>query len=174
MHTFVKDGNSRRQINELSFVQSKQASAIADAVARLIPQEGVDYDIENPSVSFDVRPHTEKGKWIGGYIAKTIGLDKSVAVRDCVGRLIPKEGVDYDIEVMFNGDNDKSVSMGIVALTDKGMLWRDYAMPMLSKNPPTIENPPEAIQEEPDENKGRDESYGEVVIPEVVDAQVVS
>jgi hypothetical protein len=170
MHTFVKDANGRKQITELSFVQSKQASAIADAVARLIPQEGVDFDIESPSVSFNLRPHTDKGKWLGGYIAKTIDLDKSVAVRDCVGRLIPKEGIDYDIEVLFNGENDKSVSMGIVALTEKGRLWREYAMPMLGKNPPTIENPPEAIQEEPEQKP--DES--EVVVPEVIDAQVVS
>lgn len=96
--TLLKDdGNGKVPIRELSFVQSRQAAAIMD----------------------------------------------------CIGRLIPHEGVDYDVEIIFKDKNSPSVSLNIVAHTDKGEFWRRYVMQMISKYPPTAENPEEAIKELP-------------------------
>ena len=74
-------------------------------------------------------------------------IKQAVAVMDCIGRLIPQEGVDYDVEIVFKDGNPYSVSMGVIALTDKGEWWKKYVLEMIKKYPPTIENPPEAIQE---------------------------
>jgi len=67
------------KVEHLSFVQSKQASAIMDAIARLIPQEGVDYDVNivfkgmsDPAVSMNIVPHTDKGEWWKQYVAQMI------------------------------------------------------------------------------------------------------
>jgi len=78
-------------------------------------------------------------------------IKQAVAIMDCIGRLIPQEGVDYDVEIVFKGANDPSVSMGVQALTDKGEWWKKYVLEFIKKYPPTIENPPEAIQEVKDE-----------------------
>lgn len=97
MTLFKDDGNGKVPIRELSFVQSRQAAAIMD----------------------------------------------------CIGRLIPHEGVDYDVEIIFKDKNSPSVSLNIVSHTDKGEFWRRYVMQMISKYPPTAENPEEAIKEFP-------------------------
>lgn len=70
------------------------------------------------------------------------------AIMDCIGRLIPQEGVDYDVEVIFKGSYNPSVSMNIVALTDKGEFWKEYVMKMIKKYPPTVENPDQAFPDE--------------------------
>ena len=73
---------------------------------------------------------------------------QSIAIADCIGRLIPQEGVDYDIEVTFKGRNDPSVSMGIIPHTDKGEWWRKYVLEMINKYPPTVHNPEQSIPED--------------------------
>lgn len=80
---------------------------------------------------------------------------QAAAIMDCIGRLIPQEGVDYDVEVIFKGSYNPSVSMNIVALTDKGEFWKKYVMEMIRKYPPTVENPDQALSEEQQE-KGED------------------
>lgn len=66
---------------------------------------------------------------------------QAAAIMDCIGRLIPQEGVDYDVEVVFRGVNDPNVSINISPHTDKGEWWRQYVMTMIQKYPPTVENP---------------------------------
>lgn len=89
---------------------------------------------------------------------------QAAAIMDCLGRLIPQEGVDYDVEIVFKGAHDPGVSMNISALTDKGEWWRQYVMKMINKYPPTAENPEPSIPadmgmaaEEKDEGKENDE-----------------
>lgn len=70
---------------------------------------------------------------------------QAAAVMDGIARLIPHEGVDYDVEITFKGDYDPMVSINVVALTDKGEWWRQYVMKMIKKYPPTVENPEPSI-----------------------------
>ncbi len=105
MHIFLESGGERKPISEMSFAQTKQAAAIMD----------------------------------------------------CFGRLIPHEGVDYDVEITFKGDYNPSVGMNLVALTDKGEWWKRYASEMIKKYPPTAENPKEAIEEEPEGAKANED-----------------
>ena len=78
---------------------------------------------------------------------------QAMAIVDCIGRMIPQEGVDYDAEVIFKGRNDPSVSLNIVPHTDKGEWWKRYVMEMIRKYPPTVENPPQAIENDPNPDK---------------------
>jgi len=93
MHIFVDDGNGRHSVTQMSFPQTKQAAA----------------------------------------------------VMDCFGRLIPQEGVDYDVEITFKGSYNPSVSMNVVAHTDKGEWWKRYVMEMIKKYPPQVSNPEPSI-----------------------------
>jgi len=77
MHIFVNDAQGRRPVTQMSFPQTKQAAAIVDCIGRLIPQEGVDYDVEitfkgnyDPSVSMNIVPHTDKGEWWRKYVSE--------------------------------------------------------------------------------------------------------
>ena len=87
---------------------------------------------------------------------------QAAAIMDCIGRLIPQEGVDYDVEVIFKGAYNPQVSMNIVALTDKGEWWKKYVMEMIRKYPPTVENPEQSLpaelaeKEEPGEEEDQD------------------
>lgn len=95
MHTYIKEGDGRKEVKDLSWAQSKQACAIMD----------------------------------------------------CFGRMIPQEGIDYDVEIVFKGANDPSVSMYMITHTEKGEWWKQYTMEMIKKYPPTVENPEQAIDE---------------------------
>ena len=77
---------------------------------------------------------------------------QAAAIADCIGRLIPHEGVDYDIEVVFKSQYSPSVSMNILPHTDKGEWWKSYVMSMIGKYPPTVDNPPMAIDEKEEVN----------------------
>lgn len=66
---------------------------------------------------------------------------QAAAIMDCIGRLIPHEGVDYDVEVIFRGAYDPNVSMNISAHNEKGEWWKRYVMDMMKKHPPTVNNP---------------------------------
>ena len=101
MRLLINDGSGAQEIEELSFQQGKQASAIMDSI----------------------------------------------------GRMIPQEGVDYDVEIIFKSKYDPSVSMNIVSHTDKGEWWKRYVMEMIRKYPPTVENPPQAIENDPNPDK---------------------
>lgn len=59
------------------------------------------------------------------------------SLMECIARLIPQEGVDYDVVVTFKGERDPSVSMTIDSHTDKGDFWKKYVMDMIGKYPPT-------------------------------------
>ena len=79
---------------------------------------------------------------------------QSIAVADCLGRMIPQEGVDYDMELIFSKAHESSVRMNIIPHTDKGEWWRRYVLEMIKKYPPEVTTPPSALREEnPDENK---------------------
>ena len=86
---------------------------------------------------------------------------QAAAIMDCIGRLIPQEGVDYDVEVIFKGSYNPQVSMNIVALTDKGEFWKKYVMSMISKYPPMVENPEQSLPEEQQEKPEKKEETEE-------------
>ena len=113
MRLVIDDGNGRRGIQQLSFPQTKQAAAIMD----------------------------------------------------CIGRLIPQEGIDYDIEVVFKGSNDPNVSMNIISKTDKGEWWKNYVTKMISKYPPKVENPEPSIPIDVKEDEKKQEGNNEEIVP---------
>ena len=99
-------------------------------------------------------------------------IRQAVAIMDCIGRLIPQEGVDYDVDIVFKGANDPSVSMRVLALTDKGVWWRKYVMEMIKEYPPVVGDPPQAIQEgaagqRPDPERGLGLGQRETPKPEL-------
>lgn len=73
---------------------------------------------------------------------------QAAAIMDCFGRLIPQEGIDYDVEIDFKGEYDPSVSLNVTSQTDKGEWWKKYVAEMIKKYPPMVENPEEAIKED--------------------------
>ena len=83
---------------------------------------------------------------------------QAAAIMDCIGRLIPQDGIDYDVEITFKGAYSPSVSMGIVAHTDKGEWWKKYVLEMIKKYPPMVQNPEPSIPEETSDNSS-EESY---------------
>lgn len=113
MHVFVDDGNGRKSVSSMSFAQTKQA----------------------------------------------------IAIMDGIGRLIPQEGVDYDVEVIFKGAYSPQVSMNIVPLTDKGIWWKKYVMEMISKYPPTVDNPEQSLPEDPADKEYESEEKDAQVVP---------
>ena len=76
---------------------------------------------------------------------------QAAAVMDCIGRLIPHEGVDYEVEIIFKSAYDPSVSLNITALTDKGTLWKDYLMKMIAKYPPVVDYHGDVLPDNPKE-----------------------
>ena len=74
---------------------------------------------------------------------------QAAAVMDCIGRLIPQEGVDYDAEITFKANNSSSVSMKIIPKTDKGEKWRLYVMEMIRKYPPTMDYKGDVLEDQP-------------------------
>lgn len=104
---------------------------------------------------------------------------QAAAIVDCIGRLIPQEGIDYDVDVIFKGgEYNPSVSMAISPLTDKGERWRSYVMEMINKYPPKVEDPEQAIEGIDEElaNEAKEAEQKTEDQPEegVVDAEVVS
>ena len=84
---------------------------------------------------------------------------QAAAIMDCFGRLIPQEGIDYDVEITFKGAYSPSVSMGIVSHTDKGEWWKKYVLEMIKKYPPMVQNPEPSIQEEQASDESTEESH---------------
>jgi hypothetical protein len=89
-------------------------------------------------------------------------LHQTAAIADCLGRLIPVEGVDYDIHVILRGAHDTHVSMQIIPITDKGKWWKEYVGKMIHKYPPTtsykadvLPDRPTDYKEESNDNKGK-------------------
>lgn len=73
------------------------------------------------------------------------------AIMDCIGRLIPQEGVDYEVTVIFSGVNNPNVSLNITALTDKGEMWKDYVQTMIKKYPPVVDFHGEVLPYSPEQ-----------------------
>ena len=86
---------------------------------------------------------------------------QAASVMDCIGRMIPQEGIDYDVEITFKSEYDPKVSMKVIPHTDKGEWWEKYVREMIKKYPPMVGNPEEAIPEYLERE-------------DVVDAEVVS
>lgn len=109
---------------------------------------------------------------------------QAAAIVDAIGRLIPIEGVDYEVDVIFSTTDANNVSLNIVSKTDKGEWWKRYVMGFISKYPPTIEAPGEPLPDagevkddvpaEKQEDPAPAEPKDNAVVPEVVDAEVVS
>ena len=59
-----------------------------------------------------------------------------VAYADAIARLIPQEGIDYDVVITFSGESDLKTSMRIIPHTDKGEWWKDYIHALIKKYPP--------------------------------------
>ena len=95
MRLFVLDGDSRKPVGQMTFQQTKQAAALMD----------------------------------------------------CIGRLIPQEGVDYDVEITFKGDYDPNLKINIIPHTDKGEWWKEFVKDMIKKYPPVVGNPENALPE---------------------------
>lgn len=95
-------------------------------------------------------------------------LHQTAAIADCLGRLIPQEGVDYDVNVILRGKNETRVSMQIVALTDKGQWWKEYVGRMIHKYPPTttykadvLPDSPAAVNEEENNEHKKEGNQGD-------------
>lgn len=73
---------------------------------------------------------------------------QAAAFVDCLGRLIPQEGVDYEVDLTFRGDAVEKVSYEIKPMTDKGAWWKNYVEKLIHKYPPKIENPEPSIIED--------------------------
>lgn len=102
-------------------------------------------------------------------------VKQAAAVMDCIGRLIPHEGVDYEVEIVFKSAYDPSVSLNITALTDKGTLWKEYLTKMIAKYPPVVDYRGDVlpdVPEVPDESQERQERQEPK--EEAGDAKVVS
>ena len=76
-------------------------------------------------------------------------MRQAAAVMDGLGRLIPQEGVDYEVNITFKGANSPSVSMEIIPLTDKGEFWKAYVSDMIQKYPPVADYKGEPIPDNP-------------------------
>lgn len=80
MNVYLRQNGVKKKVGGLSFMQTKQCAAVMDAIGRLIPQEGVDYETEiifnganNSSVSMNITSLTEKGEWWKDYVMSMIG-----------------------------------------------------------------------------------------------------
>lgn len=82
---------------------------------------------------------------------------QAAAIMDYFGRLIPQEGVDYDVEITFNGTYSPSVSMSIAANTQKGEWWKRYALEMLKTSQPTVKNPEPSLLEETESTESEEQ-----------------
>lgn len=61
-------------------------------------------------------------------------VKKIGAIVDCLARLIPQEGVDYNLKLTL--EDGGNIKLNITPLTDKGVFWRDYVSKMIHKYPP--------------------------------------
>ena len=202
MRFLMKDENGVHPTEAYSMSMNRQAIAIADCDGRLIPQEGVDYDIkiafakDNPGdVSIDIIPLTDKGEFWRDYAMKTLRADPSLvnppklslsdsesvragavhtAVAAGIGKIIPKPEVDYFLEITFTGEYSSNVSMNVVPITERGKIWRDYVMRMIRKYPPTVENPEMSIPEESGGEEAGESSPGEKAEEESSDEKIMS
>lgn len=142
---FFLETEERRQemsVNDLSSLQLRQATVVADTVARLIPHEGVDYEVDIPGsdTPFGIRPVTDKGEAWSEYVLAMmrsdpprLGEDPHMSATVYIGRLIPVEGVDYDPCLTFRSRSAKTLSYTVVPRTAKGRFWMRYVTAMLKK-----------------------------------------
>ena len=180
MKFFMMDGEGRKEImvDQLSPLNLRQASVVADAVARLIPHEGVDYDV---SISADGRlrmfAHTDKGEAWREYVGMELsngdarissGPDMKKELSALIGKLIPVDGLDYDTSITYSGRRDTSFSYRIDVRTERGKFWASYVTKMLKKYPPVPEYRADMLPENPGPVEEMQEEFKEVENEKVV------
>lgn len=138
MRFFTEDaGGARHEIlvTELSGHQLRQAAAIADTVAGMIPHEGVDYGLKVPgdNAPFDLEAYTDKGRAWCGYVAEmSQDVSRIDNVYSHIGSLIPEDGADYDPCIIFKTASG-TLSYAIRPITAKGRFWMKYVTAILRK-----------------------------------------
>ena len=75
--------------------------------------------------------------------------EQARAIMAAVARLIPQEGVDYNVHIGFKGTNSPAVSVSIVPITDKGEWWKDYVTKMIRKYPPVVKYEGDVLPDNP-------------------------
>lgn len=179
MKMFLRDGESSHEISvsDLSVMNIRQAAAITDAVARLIPHEGVDYEIKGDGVNFSFNGITDKGelwcRFIHGYAKKhpiniKADADAMKNLMSYVFGLIPIDGVDYEPIITFTGASSEKITFKIEPKNEKGMFWARYVAEMMKKYPPSADYRAETLPEEPEPVEGIPEEFKEVKDEKVV------
>lgn len=147
------------QVTGLSDVNLRQSAAIADAIARLIPHEGVDYLIDLTGGTLSFKPETDKGvqwcSYLRSMMAKNppdikVGPNAKIEMLAYITGVIPKDGIDYDSVITFKGPKSKEVSYRLTAYNEKGTFWRDYVSVMLKKYPPHPDYRADMLPDNPD------------------------
>ena len=145
MRFFLKDGDSDKEllVTELSNSQLWQASAISDGIARMIPHEGIDYDIKVQGAFFEIIPITDKGTSWRDYVNRMLDVNPPEVISSKIDvslylcRLIPEEGVDYDVRIVYKAPGSRNLKMDILVMNERGKFWKSYVMSMIRKYPPT-------------------------------------
>jgi hypothetical protein len=132
-----RGNRSQVRVDELIGYQLRQASAVADGLARLIPHEGVDYEISPGENS--IIPLTDKGEGWREYVELSSDGMPSEDMRARLAEVMPKEGVDFDPVIVFSGSDKSRISFEMEIMTERGSLWKSYVMKMIRKYPPTLE-----------------------------------
>lgn len=160
MRFFAKKGDERFELDpsSLSRAETWQAAAVSDCIARMIPHEGVDYELNVSNSSICVIPLTDKGESWRNYVKSMMkshpcevyaGGDTRKSVMEYLGSMIPSEGVDYDVTVTFLLDSAR-VTLEIAGFNEKGRFWRSHVMGMLKKYPPTTAYVADMLPENPE------------------------
>lgn len=160
MKMFLRDGESTREISvsDLSVMNVRQAAAIVDAVARLIPHEGVDYEVKEDGADFSFRWMTDKGEAWCRFIRDYERSHPTNIKADSFARknlmayvfdLIPVEGIDYEPVITFEGASSEKISFKIEPKNEKGMFWARYVAGMMSKYPPRADYKAEMLPDDP-------------------------
>lgn len=166
MRLFVDDGAGRQPVSRMSFMQTKQAAAVMDGIGRLIPHQGVDYDVTIDNDEFGMTPLTDKGaafkEFVGASFVRNppdidAGDGAISAVSAYVAGLVPREGIDYDVEITLASSYNPKVSMNIVAKNGRGEWWKKYVMAMIKKYPPKVENPEPSLPDDPADMAGEED-----------------
>ena len=161
MKFMMMEGEGAREVSvdELSGVNIRQAAAIADAIGRLIPHEGVDYCIDISRGELSLMPENEKGvewcRFLRDSMSRnppyvSTGDAARTDVISFISGMIPRDGVDYDSVITFKGRKSSEVSYRIMPYGEKGTFWAGYVSRLLRKYPPRSESASYMLPESPE------------------------